>query len=168
MTAAFTPMFVGFAAAYSLAAFCPRLRGEFDASHGDIVRVFYLCAFLCFLLRRAGGIRADRCAVNFSTPAETAPSGVSVTGVWLISHPRSRPQGTLRPTRVYLARAPDGLRGMLDRIPLRSTGRTAAEPLLTRRGAGTTISAPMLESDQGTALDRVGPNRSSTLPRRRP
>ena len=58
--AAFALMFVGFAAAYSFAAFFTAVQGEFGASRGDVALVFSVAAFLWFLLGAPGGMAADR------------------------------------------------------------------------------------------------------------
>jgi MFS family permease len=60
VAAAFTLMLVGFAAAYSFAAFFSAFEGEFGASRGDIALVFSVAAFLWFLLGAPGGMAADR------------------------------------------------------------------------------------------------------------
>jgi MFS family permease len=58
--AAFTLMFVGFAAAYSFAAFFASFEAEFGASRGDIALVFSVAAFLWFLSGAPAGMVADR------------------------------------------------------------------------------------------------------------
>jgi MFS family permease len=60
VAAAFTLMFVGFAAAYSFAAFFGALESEFGASRGDIALVFSVAAFLWFLSGAPAGVIADR------------------------------------------------------------------------------------------------------------
>jgi MFS family permease len=60
VAAAFTLMFVGFAAAYSFAAFFSAFEAEFGASRGDVALVFSVAAFLWFLLGAPGGMAADR------------------------------------------------------------------------------------------------------------
>ena len=58
--AAFTLMFVGFAAAYSFAAFFGAFESDFHASRGDVALVFSVAAFLWFLLGAPAGVAADR------------------------------------------------------------------------------------------------------------
>ena len=60
VAAAFTLMFVGFAAAYCFAAFFTAFQDEFGASRGDVALVFSVAAFLWFLLGAPGGMAADR------------------------------------------------------------------------------------------------------------
>src|SRR5205807_1263473 len=60
VAAAFTLMFVGFAAAYSFAAFFGAFQAEFGASRGHVALVFSVAAFLWFLLGAPGGVAADR------------------------------------------------------------------------------------------------------------
>lgn len=60
VAAAFTLMLVGFAAAYSFAAFFTAFESEFGASRGDIALVFSVAAFGWFLLGAPGGVAADR------------------------------------------------------------------------------------------------------------
>ena len=60
VAAAFTLMFVGFAAAYSFAAFFTAFESEFGASRGHIALVFSVAAFTWFLLGAPGGVLADR------------------------------------------------------------------------------------------------------------
>jgi len=60
VAAAFTLMFVGFAAAYSFAAFFGAFEAEFGASRGDIALVFSVAAFLWFLSGAPAGMIADR------------------------------------------------------------------------------------------------------------
>jgi OFA family oxalate/formate antiporter-like MFS transporter len=60
VAAAFTLMFVGFAAAYSFAAFFTAFQAEFGASRGHIALVFSVAAFLWFLAGAPGGMLADR------------------------------------------------------------------------------------------------------------
>src|SRR5215470_1575380 len=50
VAAAFTLMTVGFAAAYSFAAFFSGFESEFGASRGHIALVFSVAAFIWFLL----------------------------------------------------------------------------------------------------------------------
>lgn len=64
VAAAFTLMFVGFAAAYSFAAFFTALEAEFGASRGDIALVFSLAAFVWFLSGAPAGVLADRYGVR--------------------------------------------------------------------------------------------------------
>ncbi|HYX65195.1 MAG TPA: MFS transporter [Burkholderiales bacterium] len=60
VAAAFTLMFLGFAAAYSFAAFFGAFAAEFGAARGHIALVFSVAAFLWFLLGAPGGMLADR------------------------------------------------------------------------------------------------------------
>jgi MFS family permease len=60
VAAAFTLMFVGFAAAYSFAAFFTAFEAEFGASRADVALVFSAAAFLWFLCGAPGGVAADR------------------------------------------------------------------------------------------------------------
>jgi OFA family oxalate/formate antiporter-like MFS transporter len=60
VAAAFTLMFVGFAAAYSFAAFFSAFQAEFGASRGHVALVFSVAAFLWFLAGAPGGMLADR------------------------------------------------------------------------------------------------------------
>jgi MFS family permease len=60
VTAAFTLMLVGFAAAYSFAAFFTAFEAEFGASRADVALVFSAAAFLWFLCGAPGGVAADR------------------------------------------------------------------------------------------------------------
>src|SRR3954464_800608 len=60
VAAAFTLMFVGFAAAYSFAAFFGAFQAEFGASRAHIALVFSVAAFLWFLTGAPGGMLADR------------------------------------------------------------------------------------------------------------
>src|SRR3954469_11746923 len=80
VTAAFTLMMVGFAAAYSFAAFFRAFETQFGASRGHIALVFSVAAFLWFLLGAPGGMAADRFG-----PRRVALLGVfSLTvGLWL-------------------------------------------------------------------------------------
>src|SRR5438270_11613827 len=84
--AAFTLMTVGFAAAYSFAAFFSAFEAEFGASRGDIALVFSVAAFLWFLLGAPGGMVADRFG-----PRRVALIGVAsaVAAVVLASPARS-------------------------------------------------------------------------------
>ncbi len=60
VAAAFALMFVGFAAAYSFAAFFTAFEAEFGASRGDIALVFSVAAFIWFLSGAPAGMLADR------------------------------------------------------------------------------------------------------------
>lgn len=64
VAAAFTLMFIGFAAAYSFAAFFGALEAEFGASRGDIALVFSVAAFVWFLSGAPAGVLADRYGVR--------------------------------------------------------------------------------------------------------
>jgi len=57
---AFLCMFVGYAVAYSFAAFFAPLEAEFGAKRGETALVFSIAAFLYFLLGFPGGLIADR------------------------------------------------------------------------------------------------------------
>lgn len=57
---AFLCMFVGYAVAYSFAAFFGALEAEFGARRGETALVFSISAFLYFLLGFPGGLIADR------------------------------------------------------------------------------------------------------------
>jgi MFS family permease len=82
VAAAFTLMFVGFAAAYSFAAFFGAFEAEFGAARGDIALVFSVAAFLWFLLGAPGGMAADRLGAR-----RVAALGVAclVLALWLAS-----------------------------------------------------------------------------------
>ena len=82
VAAAFLLMFVGFAAAYSFAAFFRAFEAEFGASRAQIALVFSVAAFLWFLLGAPGGMAADRFG-----PRRVAIVGVAclVVGLWLAS-----------------------------------------------------------------------------------
>ena len=86
VAAAFTLMFVGFAAAYSFAAFFGAFQAEFGASRGHVALVFSVAAFLWFLLGAPGGVAADRFG-----PRRVALLGVAslVAALWLASEARS-------------------------------------------------------------------------------
>ena len=86
VAAAFTLMFVGFAAAYSFAAFFTAYESEFGASRGHIALVFSVAAFLWFLLGAPGGVVADRFG-----PRHVALIGVAslVGALWLASRAAS-------------------------------------------------------------------------------
>src|SRR5256885_1956060 len=60
VAAAFALMSLGFAAAYSFAAFFSAFEAEFGASRGDIALVFSVAAFIWFLLGAPGVVIADR------------------------------------------------------------------------------------------------------------
>src|SRR3954465_5576654 len=84
--AAFALMTVGFAAAYSFAAFFSAFAAEFGASRAHIALVFSVAAFLWFLLGAPGGMAADRFG-----PRRVALAGVVclVAGLWLASRAQS-------------------------------------------------------------------------------
>jgi MFS family permease len=86
VAAAFTLMFVGFAAAYSFAAFFSAFQAEFGASRGNVALVFSVAAFLWFLLGAPSGVAADRFG-----PRRVALIGVAslVAALWLASEARS-------------------------------------------------------------------------------
>jgi MFS family permease len=83
---AFTLMLVGFAAAYSFAAFFGAFEAEFGAARGHIALVFSVAAFLWFLLGAPGGMLADRFGAR-----RVAAAGVACLAValWLASRARS-------------------------------------------------------------------------------
>ena len=60
VAAAFILMFLGFAAAYSFAAFFSAFQTEFGAARADVALVFSMAAFLWFLSGAPGGVLADR------------------------------------------------------------------------------------------------------------
>src|SRR3990170_6182171 len=86
VAAAFTLMFVGFAAAYCFAAFFSEFQAEFGASRGDVALVFSVAAFLWFLLGAPGGMAADRFG-----PRRVAAVGVASLAIalWLASRAES-------------------------------------------------------------------------------
>ena len=86
VAAAFTLMMVGFAVAYSFAAFFSAFEAEFGALRGHIALVFSVAAFLWFLLGAPGGMAADRYG-----PRRVALVGVAslVAGLWLASSAES-------------------------------------------------------------------------------
>ena len=86
VAAAFTLMFVGFAAAYCFAAFFSAFEGEFGASRGDVALVFSVAAFLWFLLGAPGGMAADRFG-----PRRVCALGVAslAAALWLASRAQS-------------------------------------------------------------------------------
>ena len=86
VAAAFTLMFVGFAAAYSFAAFFSAYEGEFGASRGHIALIFSVAAFIWFLLGAPAGIAGDRFG-----PRRVALIGVAslVAALWLASRAES-------------------------------------------------------------------------------
>ncbi len=86
VAAAFTLMFVGFAAAYCFAAFFSAFQAEFGASRGDVALVFSVAAFLWFLLGAPGGMAADRFG-----PRRVAALGVAslALALWLASRAES-------------------------------------------------------------------------------
>ena len=86
VAAAFTLMFVGFASAYSFAAFFGAFEAEFGASRGHIALVFSVAAFIWFLLGAPGGMVADRFG-----PRRVALAGVAclAAALWLAAHASS-------------------------------------------------------------------------------
>ena len=82
VAAAFTLMFVGFAAAYSFAAFFGAFESEFGAARGHIALVFSVAAFLWFLSGAPGGMLADRFGAR-----RVAVAGVAflAAALWLAS-----------------------------------------------------------------------------------
>ena len=86
VASAFALMTVGFAAAYSFAAFFHAFEAEFGASRAHISLVFSVAAFLWFLLGAPGGVAADRFG-----PRKVAMIGVValVIGLWMASRAQS-------------------------------------------------------------------------------
>jgi MFS transporter, OFA family, oxalate/formate antiporter len=86
VAAAFTLMFVAFAAAYSFAAFFGALEADFGASRGDIALVFSLAAFVWFLSGAPAGVLADRYGVR-----RVALAGVAciAAALWIAAEARS-------------------------------------------------------------------------------
>jgi OFA family oxalate/formate antiporter-like MFS transporter len=93
VAAAFTLMFVGFAAAYSFAAFFSAFESEFGASRADIALVFSVAAFLWFLLGAPGGMVADRFG-----PRRVALAGVVCLTAALCLASQARSLGVLYAT----------------------------------------------------------------------
>ncbi|HZQ72069.1 MAG TPA: MFS transporter [Burkholderiales bacterium] len=60
VAAAFALMFIGFASAYSFAAFFGAFQAEFGASRGNVALVFSLAAFTWFVCGAPAGMAADR------------------------------------------------------------------------------------------------------------
>jgi MFS family permease len=83
VAAAFTLMFVGFAAAYSFAAFFTAFEAEFGASRGHVALVFSAAAFLWFSCGAPGGVAADRFGARRVTLAGVA---CLAAALWLASH----------------------------------------------------------------------------------
>src|SRR5438552_18143442 len=86
VAAAFTLMTVGFAAAYSFAAFFSAFEAEFGASRGHIALVFSVAAFLWFLLGAPAGMAGDRFG-----PRRVALLGIAslVAALWFASQASS-------------------------------------------------------------------------------
>ena len=84
--AAFTLMLVGFAAAYSFAAFFGAFEAEFGAARGHIALVFSVAAFLWFLLGAPGGMAADRFGARRVAALGVASLAVAL---WLASRASS-------------------------------------------------------------------------------
>ncbi len=82
VAAAFTLMFVGFAAAYSFVAFFSAFEAEFGASRAHVALVFSVAAFVWFVSGAPGGVLADRFG-----PRRVALAGVAclVSASWLAS-----------------------------------------------------------------------------------
>ncbi|HYL91001.1 MAG TPA: MFS transporter [Burkholderiales bacterium] len=91
--AAFTLMLVGFAAAYSFAAFFGAFESEFGASRGHVALVFSVAAFLWFLLGAPGGMAADRFG-----PRRVAVIGVASLVAALLLASQARSLGVLYAT----------------------------------------------------------------------
>lgn len=90
VAAAFTLMFIGFAAAYSFAAFFTAFESEFGASRGHVALVFSIAAFVWFVSGAPGGVLADRFGAR-----RVALAGVACLAgaLWLSS--RAEALGTL-------------------------------------------------------------------------
>ena len=86
VAAAFTLMFVGFAAAYSFAAFFGAFQSEFGATRGDVALVFSVAAFLWFLSGAPGGVLADRLGAR---PVALAGALCLGAALWLASRASS-------------------------------------------------------------------------------
>jgi MFS family permease len=86
VAAAFTLMLVGFAAAYSFAAFFGAFHADFGATRGDIALVFSVAAFLSLVLGAPGGMLADRFGAR-----RVAGAGVAclALALWLASRASS-------------------------------------------------------------------------------
>lgn len=86
VAAAFGLMFVGFASAYSFAAFFHAFEGEFGASRGHIALVFSVAAFTWFVCGAPAGMLADRIGAR-----RVALAGVVLLAgaLWLSSLARS-------------------------------------------------------------------------------
>ena len=86
VAAAFTLMLVGFAAAYSFAAFFSAFESEFGASRGDVALVFSVAAFTWFLCGAPGGVIGDR----FGTRAVAVAGVICLAGaLWLAGNASS-------------------------------------------------------------------------------
>jgi MFS family permease len=83
VAAAFTLMLVGFAAAYSFAAFFSAFESEFGASRGDVALVFSVAAFTWFLCGAPGGVIADRFGTRRVALAGVASLAVAL---WLAAY----------------------------------------------------------------------------------
>jgi MFS family permease len=86
VAAAFTLMFVGFASAYSFAAFFSAFQAEFGAPRGDVALVFSVAAFLWFLLGAPGGMAADRLGARRVSAAGVACLALAL---WLAGRAQS-------------------------------------------------------------------------------
>ncbi len=86
VAAAFTLMFVGFAAAYSFAAFFAAFQSEFGAARADVALVFSVAAFLWFLSGAPGGVLADRFGAR---PVAVAGVVFLAAALWLASRAES-------------------------------------------------------------------------------